>query len=256
MNYTEQKNYIIAVFVSLIIHYFLLTISLPRIPVPKKPAVETFPVSLMEFSSVKKIRRLSVMLNSPEKGQKAEEVAASDTTVKKLEDQSVSNENPKIESEVKSAQPSKDAAVLPEAEEVAASDTPVKKPENQSAFNGNNKEITGSGNSDTGKQQSFGTGEAMVKVVGPMPTYPSAVLKEGKEGEVAVRILVNARGKLELVIVMKSSEDLRLDYAASSSIERKWKFMPINEGYYIDLIFSFDIDTGVTVEFLNSKTRF
>jgi TonB family protein len=299
MNYTGQRNYIIAVFVSLMIHYFLLMISWPRIPKPKKTAVEILPVSLVEISTPQKIRRLSVRLNSPENWQKAEEVMASDTAINKLENQNVSTDNPKIESEVKPAQPLKDAAVLPKAEVVAVSDnpvkkpqnlsvfkenpimksevkpaqllkdaavlpkaevvavsdTPVKKPGNQSAFNEHGKEIPGSGISDTGKQQSFGTGETMVKVVGPMPTYPPVVLKEGKEGKVTVRILVNARGKLELVIVMKSSEDLRLDYAATSSIERKWKFMPINEGYYIDLVFSFDIDNGVTVKFLNSKTR-
>ena len=106
------------------------------------------------------------------------------------------------------------------------------------------------------EQRSFGTGEAMVKIVGPMPTYPPAAFREGKEGTVAVRVLVNAAGQVDLVIVTKSSGDLRLDYAATSSVEREWKFTSLNEGYYIDLLFSFDLQIGTSVRFITSKTRF
>ena len=71
----------------------------------------------------------------------------------------------------------------------------------------------------------------------------------------AVRILVDGDGDLELVIITKSSGDIRLDYAATSSIERNWKFSQIFEDYYIDLVFSFRLQTGVSVKFLNSETR-
>ncbi len=252
MNFTEQKNYIIAVFVSLTIHFFLLTIA---IPAPKKTELTTFPVSLVEISPDDKTRQISVALNTSGKGSKKEEATAADTFVEKPDNQSVSRENTKIRSEVKPAHPLKDTALLSEEEAVAASDTSVKKPENQRASNGDAEELTGPGDSGVGEPQSFGTGEAMVEIIGPMPIYPPAALKEGKEGETALRILVNAGGQLELVIVTKSSGDIRLDYAAASSIERKWKFAPLNEGYYIDLVFSFDIHIGASVKFLASRTR-
>ncbi len=254
MNFTEQKNYLVAVFVSLIIHFLLLTICLPGIPAQKKQVLEELHVGLVEISSENKSRRISVELNTPGKWQ-PQKVAAADTLMKMPKNQSASSENVDLKSAVKPNQPSDDAAILPEKEEVAASDDPAKKPENQSAFSGDIEEITGSENSGTGGPHSFGTGEAMVKIIGSMPTYPPAALKEGKGGKVAVRILVNAGGKLELVIVTKSSGDVRLDYAATSSIERKWKFTPINKGYYIDLTFSFDIHIGASVKFLDSKTR-
>lgn len=264
MNFTEQKNYIIAVFVSLIIHFSM--IYLPGIQAPEKPALNTFPVSLMEIPSGNEIRQISVVLNPSGKEQshkgrtemrssEKEEVAASDTLVKKPENQSTSKEETKIESPEKSVQAPSNTAVLPKKEEIAPFEAHAKQSENQGASDTDTKGITGPGNSSTGEPRSFGTGEAMVKIVGPMPTYPPAALKEGKEGEVAVRILVNADGRLDLVIVTKSSGDVRLDYAATSSVERKWKFTSINEGYYIDLVFSFDIHIGTSVKFLASKTR-
>ena len=235
MDFTEQKNYIFAIFVSLIVHFFLL-IYLPGIPVPQQPELKTLNVGLVEFSSGDKIRQISVALNTPEKGR----AYHGKTELKSAEEP---------------VQPSKDTAMLPEKEKVAASDTPVEKPESQSAAGGNTKEITGSGNFGPVEPQSFGTGEAMVKIIGPMPSYPPTAYREGKEGKVAVRILVNADGQLDLVIVTKTSGDIRLDYAVTSSIEGKWKFTSINEGYYIDLTFSFDLHIGASVKFLASKTR-
>ncbi len=255
MNFTEQKNYIIAVFVSLIFHFMGLTVYLPGIMAPKKPVLETFPVGLVEIRPENKSRRITVALNTPGKRQPDE---------RKVETKSTE----------KPDQSPKDAVIVPKKEEAAAADAPVKKPENKNASNekkedstpakelknqsltsGDVGETNGSGNEGTGEPHSFGTGEELVKIVGPMPTYPSAALKEEKEGKVAVRILVNADGKLDLVIVTKSSGDIRLDYAATSSIERKWKFSSINKGYYIDLTFSFDIDIGASVKFTGSKTR-
>ncbi|MGE5607370.1 MAG: hypothetical protein ACM3YE_16985, partial [Bacteroidota bacterium] len=82
MNFTEQKNYLIAVFVSLIIHVFLLVIHLPGIPAPQEPALETIQAGLVEISSANKIRGISVALNAPEKGQ-PNKVTASDTPMEK-----------------------------------------------------------------------------------------------------------------------------------------------------------------------------
>ena len=258
MNFTEQKNYIIAVFVSLIIHCSLLTIYLPDISAPEEPAPETIQVGLVEISAANKIRRISVALNAPGKGQ-PNIVTAPGPPVEKLENQSGSRENPDPKSVEKPAQPANDTTAdttaLPEADKVVASDTTAQNAAHPSAPGEDAEGTAGSADSTTNGPQSFGTGEAMVKIVGPMPSYPPAALKAGKEGEATLRILVNAAGQLDLVIVTKSSGDIRLDYAATSSIERKWKFTSINEGYYIDLTFSFDIQIGVSVKFLTSKTR-
>lgn len=253
MNYTERNNYIIAVFVSLIIHFCLLIIRLSGMLVLEEPELKTFPIELVEFSTESGSRQLTVALNVPKKVQPKME-AVKDATVNKSEDQSASGEKTEKES-VEPAQPLEDAPLLTEKKETIASDTLVNNPENQSATGENTGKTTGFENPVTGEVQSFGTGEAMVEIIGPMPVYPRAALKEGIEGEVTVRILVDADGRLELPIVRKTSGDVRLDYAATSSIKRKWKFTSINKGYYIDLIFSFDLHTGVSVKFIASKTR-
>lgn len=252
MNFSERNNYIIGVFVSLIIHFYLMIIHLPGIFTPKEPEIKTFPIGLVEFHSESKSQQLSVALNIPGKdqpNQKKTEILSAE----KLDKQSVSSEKPKTKSP-EPAQHSKDDTIFSEKEEPKVSDILLEKPENLKVPSGVT-EKNGSGNSDTGESQSFGTGEAMVKIIGPMPTYPPTALREGKEGEVTIRILVNADGQLDLVIVTKSSGDVRLDYAATSSIEQRWKFTSINKGYYIDLTFSFDMYTEASVKFLASKTR-
>jgi TonB family protein len=253
MNYTERNNYIIAVLVSLIIHFCLLTIHLSGMLVPEEPELKTFPVRMVEFSTESKSQQLTVALNVPKKEQPQMEVVEK-TTVKKFIDQSAPSEKPEIKS-VAPTQPFEDTPLFPEKKETTASDTLVKNPENQRVTGENAEITTGLENSDTGETQSFGTGEAMVKIIGPMPTYPRAALKEGIEGEVTVRILVNADGQLDLPIVIKTSGDVRLDYAATSSIERNWKFTSISKGYYIDLTFSFDLQTKVSVKFIVARTR-
>lgn len=253
MNYTERNNYMIAVLVSLIIHFCLLTIHLSGLLVPEEPELKTFPVGLVELSTESRSRQLTVALNVPKKEQPKMEDAEK-TYLKKFKGQSAPSEKPEIKS-VAPTQPSEDAAIFTKKKETAASDPFVENPENQSATREDAEKTTGFENSGAGETESFGTGEAMVKIIGPMPTYPRAALKEGIEGEVTVRILVNADGQLDLPIVIKTSGDVRLDYAATSSIERNWKFTSINKGYYIDLTFSFDLHTKVSVKFIASKTR-
>lgn len=253
MNFTEQQNYIIAAVVSIMIHFLLLTIYLPGISASQEPEIETIQAGLVEISSPNKIRRITVALNAPGKGE-PNQVTVADPPGEKPQNQSAPKENPETKLIGKPIQPLNETT-LPEAEKVAASDASVKKFENPSPSGGDAGEITGFENKGSGQPESFRTGEAMVKIVGPMPSYPPAALKEGKEGTTAVRILVDADGQLELVIVTKSSGDIRLDYAATSSIERQWKFTPLNEGYYIDLIFSFDIQIGASVKFINANPR-
>jgi TonB family protein len=268
MNFTEQKNYIIAAFVSLIIHFFIFIIYLPGIPAPQQPVIEEVSMSLVEISPENKIRRISVALNLPGKGRPDqvkpdqpskqtvsmpdEATAVADTPRETPEIEEASKDNTEQKSAVKPDQALDYPTAPPEKKAVTDSDNLALKPEEQDATGGNAGGMAASG---VDEQQSFGTGEAMVKIIGPMPTYPPAALKEGKEGEVTLRILVNADGELELVIVTRSSGDIRLDYAATSSVERKWKFTSISQGYFIDITFSFDIHIGASVKFLASKTR-
>jgi TonB family protein len=268
MNFTEQKNYIIAGVVSLTFHFLLLAIYLPGILASKNPGLETFPVGLVEIASgspgevivslSKNRPDISAALNSQGSRQPHKEKIeiksavysnqspTDATTIPKKEavatsgNQNSSSGDIEIKSAANPNQSPQDTVALPKKEATAVSDNPWERPGIQSTLRG---------------PQNLGTGEEMVTILGPMPPYPSNALKEGKEGNVAARILVKADGSLDIVIITDSSGDLRLDYAATSSIKRKWKFQPITKDYYIDLVFSFSVQIGVSVKFLNSKTR-
>lgn len=277
MNVTEQENYLLAAFVSLIIHFLVLIVYLPGIPTPQPAVVEEVPVSLVELSSEDKIRQLSVALNTlgrvpPDQGKTKPQSPArpgpppqgaapiADQTVTdavgtKPETKGDSREDGALKSTVDRDLPLPSATTPSDQKEQAASGSPASNLQNQEATGGDAGDLTGSEASGSGQPRSLGTGEALVRIIGPMPTYPSAALKEGKEGEVSLRLLVKADGQLDLAIVTRSSGDIRLDYAAASSIERKWKFASINEGYYIDLIVSFDIQIGTSVKFVTARTR-
>ncbi len=283
MNLTEQKYYSIAIIVSLIFHLLLLTIDLPGILDLKNPGLEAFPVGLVEVASEPPAEEMvslpqnsnqSVAFNRPGSRQSlkgANEIktnpnpnqsplhnatapskkggdAVSGNPVERSGDKSVPKTN------INPYQPSNDVIATPKKEEVTAFDHAAGKTGNQNLPGGNIEKITGSENSRDNELPDFGTGEEMVTAL-TMPTYPSIVMKEGKEGNVSVRVLVNAGGGLGLAIITKSSGDLRLDHAAVTSIQKKWKFKAMPKGYYIDLVFSFSVRIGVSVKFLNAKTR-
>jgi TonB family protein len=287
MNFTEQKNYLIAGIVSLTVHFFLLMIYLPGLLASETSQLETFPVGLVEISSGTPARGSlsqpqdkidqSIMLKSPESRQpnqgktevkpninphqspenasvvpKQERIAVSGHSKEKLENQIPGDGKRKLETQTNK---SSKVTAMPPKKQVPASYNPLEKYGGQSVPGENVEEIPGSENPSLHKPQSFGTGKAMVTVQGAMPIYPPDALKEGKEGDVAIRIFVNGDGGLDVPIITQSSGDIRLDYAATSSVERNWKFSVIFEGYYIDLLFSFRLQTGVSVKFLKSKTR-
>ncbi len=287
MNFSEQRNYFIAGIVSLTVHFFLLMIYLPGLLASETSQLETFPVGLVEISSGSPVRGIlpqpqnrinqSMTLKSPESRQpnqvktevksnvnshqppkgaaivpKQERIAVSGHSKEKLENQISGDGNRKLET--KANKPPKVAAIPPK-KQVPASYNPLERHGGQSTLGESLEEVPGFESPSLHKPQSFGTGKAMVTVLGPMPIYPPDALKEGKEGDVAIRIFVNGDGGLDVPIITQSSGDIRLDYAATSSVERNWKFSVIFEGYYIDLVFSFRVQTGVSVKFLKSKTR-
>jgi protein TonB len=63
----------------------------------------------------------------------------------------------------------------------------------------------------------------------PHPRYPVMSRKRREEGEVQLRVRVNAKGHPESVEIHASSGHPRLDQAARSAV-REWQFVPAQEG--------------------------
>ena len=206
MNFTEQKNYLIAVIVSLTFHFLLLIISLPGILASKKPVLETFPVGLVEIASgspkgvmvplPKNHSDLSVAFNSTGSRQlykgktemksnvnpnqppkdatelsKKEEIAVSGNSMDKPGNQSAPSGKIEMKSYVNPNQLPRNVTVLPKNEAIAVSGNHLEKPGDQRSLSGTIEEITNFGNSGT-TQTRFGTGKAMVTDLQPMPPYP------------------------------------------------------------------------------------
>lgn len=63
----------------------------------------------------------------------------------------------------------------------------------------------------------------------PKPFYPESARREGKEGRVLLRVLVDQEGKSKTVEVSGSSGSETLDHAAAEIIKR-WRFSPARYG--------------------------
>ena len=63
----------------------------------------------------------------------------------------------------------------------------------------------------------------------PPPDYPDAARKDGKEGRVLLRVLVDEEGKTKLIEISLSSGSRLLDQAAAEAIKR-WRFSPARYG--------------------------
>ena len=63
----------------------------------------------------------------------------------------------------------------------------------------------------------------------PKPKYPESARRDGKEGRVLLRVLVNEEGRTASVQVNRSSGVESLDQAALEAIER-WRFSPARLG--------------------------
>lgn len=57
------------------------------------------------------------------------------------------------------------------------------------------------------------------------PTYPSEAGEEGVEGSVTLEYLINEKGEVKDVRVVKSSGDYRLDRSAVEAV-KKWRYLP------------------------------
>lgn len=63
----------------------------------------------------------------------------------------------------------------------------------------------------------------------PAPSYPTASKRFGEQGTVLLRVLVNAAGAAESVLVKESSGFARLDESALDAV-RRWRFVPARRG--------------------------
>jgi len=95
----------------------------------------------------------------------------------------------------------------------------------------------GTGDSETGA--GMGSGSGIAKGAGqytrartsdaPKPKYPDTARRDGKEGRVLLRVLVNEEGRTASVQVNRSSGAEALDQAAVAAIKR-WRFSPARYG--------------------------
>ena len=106
-------------------------------------------------------------------------------------------------------------------------------PDQQEDVEDNNLNSTGeSTGASTGNATSEGDGgsdgvavERPYVISSSKPDYPVAAKKQGVQGTVGLRILINESGRVESASVASSSGDASLDSAAVASIY-KWRFSP------------------------------
>jgi TonB family protein len=252
----ERRNYRVAVIVSIIFHAILFFTYFPEIIHPKPVALETYPVGMVELArgsggfDVHPVGITGIPDNENGNTNRTKETKA----------------NPHKPQPNKPDQPSSDIPVknLKNKEETRKVNPKTVEPSGETGSTapgaGDNHPGPGApgagdqGTSTDGQSTGFGSGEGMVSRLGPPPPYPKNAMNEGKEGEVAVRILVLANGSLDKVMLLKSSGDSRLDKITITSITRDWQFKPVTKDYFIDLIFVFNLKSGVTVKFIKSET--
>jgi protein TonB len=92
--------------------------------------------------------------------------------------------------------------------------------------------ISGSGSgSGTGRGDGIGESKFVQAsyAYSPKPEYPAPARKEGKEGRVLLRVLVDEEGKTKTVEINRSSGSEALDRAATEAIKH-WRFSPARDG--------------------------
>ena len=92
---------------------------------------------------------------------------------------------------------------------------------------------TGSGSSEgASRSGSAGNGVALIQARyrdTPRPHYPESARREGREGRVLLRVLIDDQGRTKSVEINTSSGNSVLDRAAAEAIQR-WRFHPARYG--------------------------
>jgi TonB family protein len=92
--------------------------------------------------------------------------------------------------------------------------------------------ISGSGTGSGIGQANKGAGGQFVQahyVYSPKPQYPDRARREGREGRVLLRVLIDEEGRSKSVEVKRSSGSAALDRAATEAISQ-WRFFPAHSG--------------------------
>ncbi|MGH7795037.1 MAG: TonB family protein [Candidatus Binatia bacterium] len=98
---------------------------------------------------------------------------------------------------------------------------------------GNGSGGDGSGNSEAGSGAGNGQGNSGAAIVltraryndTPRPVYPESARRDGREGRVLLRVLVDDQGRAKSVQINSSSGNEVLDHAAAEAIKH-WRFHP------------------------------
>ena len=91
---------------------------------------------------------------------------------------------------------------------------------------------SGRGSSNGNGTSSSGNGVALTQARyrdTPRPDYPESARREGREGRVLLRVLVDDQGQSKKVEINISSGSDALDRAAAEAI-RRWRFLPARDG--------------------------
>ncbi|HEX3046112.1 MAG TPA: TonB family protein [Bacillota bacterium] len=244
----ERRDYQIAILGSLVFHVLLFLIYFPNGLKQPEMNLKTYPVGMVTLSSGSSGLESETQFQTqvfekspPQPGVKPENQPIREEPLKKVPDPPKTNPP---ERSIATA----DGPAADRPNSTGKAITPV--PEGNS---GGASGPTGAG-SGSGGPRSLGNGEGKVFQLGPLPPYPKNALNEGIQGEVSLRVLVLSNGEMEKIELRNSSGDSRLDNAAQRAI-KSWRFQPESEAYYIDIVFVFDLENGVSIRFIKAETR-
>ncbi len=251
MTRIEQRNYKIALAVSIALHLVILLAYIPAHTFPRNVFLDTIPVGMVEIPA-------GSSLTGPPAANIASNPGSGDSQPVLPDTGSVVHKPDKTGPQERDSLKVK-PTVVPKVTEVKkpASDVkPGQKPGDRDGPSG--PDGTGAGGGIGGVQNGpigFGTGEGQVLRLGRMPTYPKGAMNEGKEGDVGVKLLISAGGALEKIELIQPSGDERLDKAVIYALQNEWQFKPQSQRYYIEIVFSFSIAKGTcTPKYIHSET--
>ncbi len=246
MNAREKKNYIIAIVLSILSHALIAFVYIPQNLMEQPVEFEDFSVKMVEISLQAKAK------TKTEVTEKKKELPEQPQKVEKKE---VVKPKPK---------PVPQQATTKEPELPTKNDPQAKPPAEKAAETiGANQEVaevkptpSASPTPTPFRPKSMGSGQQMLTSGGDdLPNYPKNAMNEGIEGKVYLKIKVGQKGNVVSALVVQSAKDSRLDNVVLRGVRNYWKFKAYPENYYVNVVFSFSIDEGVTMKFTKAETR-
>ncbi|HYH02350.1 MAG TPA: energy transducer TonB [Bacillota bacterium] len=278
MTLSERRYYRFAVLLSIIFHTAILFIhfALPKGFYQNPTGLETMAPGLMDLSPGSPNTEPTLKETGPAAAQGIPRVEET-VTVKtespvEAKPEKVTQPEP-VKTELKVDKP-KEVTKKEKPKEVPHRENLVKNPAKTQPAPADNVAKTGDANSPndkTGREnglktgerdkappaaRNFGTGELMIAGSTDLPIYyPKKAQNEGTEGDVTVRLYVDADGRLEKAEVLHSSGNSLLDSNAVKYGERL-KPKGVHDKYYIDYMVSYKLDQDApAVKFIRSESR-